>query len=164
MPHSTRRDRRVARLASAVLLAAAAVALAAPAAHAQFAGVPAPPPRPAKAAPPPVAARPKSDSLSRLRRERDSLALVQRLDIQAWVDSAAPALARRPPADSARRPTPAVKRPEGITFRPAARGDGRSVPRVVEGRFTSVADRRGALYLRPWPCQATYLPTPSRSV
>jgi hypothetical protein len=75
--------------------------LAPAAARAQLVGVPAPPPRPA-ASVPQVAA----DTASGPRPWRaDTAAIVQRLDIQAWVDSAAPALARAP------RPAPAVTAP-----------------------------------------------------
>ena len=149
MPSSNRRAGGSVRpplLAAALLFGA--LSLARPA-GAQFAGVPTPPPR-KPTQPPAVAAAPRSgsDSVSRLRRERDSLATVQRLDIQAWVDSAAPALARRPAAttDSLRRPTapPAARRPERTT--------------------ASVADPRRPWYLRPWPCPATYPLHPSRSV
>jgi hypothetical protein len=160
MPPLTPRDRPVLR----AVLVAAALAVAAPAARAQFAGVPAPPPRPPKPPAAVAAARPKSDSVSRLQRERDSLATVQRLDLQAWVDSAAPALARRPAADSARRPAPPARRPARDTLRTSARSIDPAVDRSVEAPFASVADRRGPLYLRRWPCPATYLPTLPRSV
>lgn len=170
MPSPTRRDRgtsRPARVATA--LVAAALALGAAPARAQFAGVPTPPPRPATPAAAVAAARPKSDSVSRLRRERDSLSTVQRLDIQAWVDSAAPALARQPAAsrDSVRRPpaaTPPARRPERTSARPPGRRPGLTGEGAVERRLASVADRRGRWYLRPWPCPATHSAAPSRSV
>jgi hypothetical protein len=78
--------------------------LAAPAAlAAQVVGVPAPPPRPAPAAV--VAAADSADSTRPRPWRADTAAVIQRLDIQAWVDSAAPALSRAP------RPAPAVTTP-----------------------------------------------------
>ncbi|GLC24355.1 hypothetical protein [Roseisolibacter agri] len=91
-------------LASAAL--AAVTLLAVPgAAHAQLVGVPVPPPRPVPAA---VAAAAAADSADPNRPKpfrADTAAIIQKLDIQAWVDSAAPALARAP------RPAPAVVTP-----------------------------------------------------
>jgi len=76
------------------VLTAALLALGAPgAAHAQFATVPMPPPRAVR----PVAPE-HEDSARAPSAARDSAKEVQRLDIQAWVDSAAGALARTPPA------------------------------------------------------------------
>jgi hypothetical protein len=81
---------RVSRLATCI-----AACLVARGAGAQAAGVVAPPPAPPKPPPPAVAAaKPTTSAAAR----RDSLALAQRLDIQAWVDSAAGALAAGAPA------------------------------------------------------------------
>jgi len=109
------------------LLAAVLSALGARAAGAQVAGVIAPPPAPPPKAPPAVAAAATPSTSAAAR--RDSLALAQRLDIQAWVDSAAGALASGAPAttvpltppppapadtaraDSTRRITPRSRRP-----------------------------------------------------
>jgi hypothetical protein len=134
MPLRPRLVSRCSPVASTVLgcaLACAPAFVGARSAHAQVAGVVAPPPAPPK--PPPAAvaaAKPTTSAAAR----RDSLALAQRLDIQAWVDSAAGALASgasattvpltAPPpaptdstradsarADSTRRLTPRSRRP-----------------------------------------------------
>lgn len=85
---------------------------------AQAAGVIEPPPVRAPAPPPaPVAAGPTVNAAAR----RDSLSLRQRLDIQAWVDSAAGALARGAPATTVplTPPPPAPTTAPTDTARPA---------------------------------------------
>jgi hypothetical protein len=100
-------------------LAAAAVLAAAPA-HAQIVGVPQAPPRAATAVrdtlgDSTIAARPPVD--------RDTLLERQRLDIQAWVDSAAPALAGAPrPSPAAATEVPRVDPPVRTPRAPAPTG------------------------------------------
>jgi len=120
--------RLVSRCTSAAprALACTLTIVVAHALHAQVAGVVAPPPAPPKPAPAAVAAATPTTSAAA---RRDSLALAQRLDIQAWVDSAAGALASGAPAttvpltapppaparvDSARPLTPRSRRPTPV--------------------------------------------------
>jgi hypothetical protein len=144
-------------IVSRLAIAAVLTALGARTASAQVAGVIAPPPAPPPQAPPAVAAAATPSTSAAAR--RDSLALAQRLDIQAWVDSAAGALARGEPAstvplappttapspapspapDSTQRPTPRSRRPT-----PPRRPLGTARPDdalVLQGRDTHVTAR-----------------------
>jgi hypothetical protein len=144
-------ERRMPIVSRLAIAAAVLTALGARTASAQVAGVIAPPPAPPPQAPPAVAAVATPSAAAR----RDSLALAQRLDIQAWVDSAAGALARGEPAstvplappttapspapDSTQRPTPRSRRPT-----PPRRPLGTARPDdalVLQGRDTHVTAR-----------------------
>lgn len=106
------------------LAAGAALTLAARPAGAQLVGVPLPPPRPS-APPPPVVAAERPDATA-----RDTVEERQRLDIQAWVDSAAGALSQSNPtpvpaaAPVTTRPAPRIPaaRPPRQPARPSAQG------------------------------------------
>jgi hypothetical protein len=109
----TSRSRVAAGFAVAAILAAAPV-------HAQIVGVPQAPPR---------AAAPVRDTLgdstiaARPPVDRDTLVERQRLDIQAWVDSAAPALAGAPkPSPAAATEVPRVDPPVRTPPAPAPTG------------------------------------------
>jgi hypothetical protein len=107
---------------------------------AQVAGVVEPPPVKAPPPPAPVATGPTVNAALR----RDSLTLRQRLDIQAWVDSAAGALASGAPASTVPL-TPPPPRPDSARAMPAPRRPLSSRP---EGAAWAVAALRTAHYLR----------------
>ena len=116
-PTVTRRRPRAPLAPLAPLALVLAVAISARAAGAQMVGVPVPPRRPV--APTAVAAR--ADSGRGSATPRDTVDERQRLDIQAWVDSAAPALARAPrPAPAVTTPVTPAERPPVPVVRPAA--------------------------------------------
>lgn len=139
---------------------------------AQAAGVVRPPP--ARQAPPPtVATGANGDSTRRaLAARRNSLTLTQRLDIQAWVDSAAGALARGAPATTVplTAPPPAPARPDttpraprrtpvrpSAGRRPDVAAGARWVP--MDGAAWTVARATATWYLRRCECLGTARPT-----
>lgn len=134
---------RSARLLGAVLVVAAPVG-----AHAQFGGVVPPPP------PPPLPVTVGDTAGGRVVTARDTADLRQRLDIQAWVDSAAGALARTPAAN--RRVPPPDTPPPGA----AGAQDGAALPGAPTG---PVVTRPGAGYDRAWlPRSPAIAARPSR--
>jgi hypothetical protein len=120
------------RALPALALLTALAALAMPAA-AQIVGVPQAPPRPAA-----VRADSAADSVPRRPPvDRDTLLERQRLDIQAWVDSAAPALAAAPrPSPAAATEVPRVDPPVSTppAPRPPAAGTVPRRPSAESGR------------------------------
>jgi hypothetical protein len=129
-----------ARLVGALLVAAAAPT----AARAQFGGVIPPPP------PPPLPVAVGDSAAGRLVTPRDTADLRQRLDIQAWVDSAAGALARTP-AGARRVLPPDSPPPQGAA--------------VGEPFAAAVVTRAGPGYDRAWLPRslARHAPPPRRS-